>query len=124
LFDVSAGGTFTLTVTCSPGAQVFIFSDPCACSPCFLALPPICPFPLTACGGTTNQSVDLNLSCGFGLLFSGFANIFGVYSVTVSLPPLPPATCIQASTQAVILGSIACAGPIIATQAYDITLGG
>ena len=122
-FNLSAGGTFTFTVTANPGAQVFILTNPCACSPCFLWLAPICGVPFTACGATTNQSVDLDLTCPLNTLFSGFANGFGVYSVTVTVPPLPPGFCTQMSTQAAILGSIACAGPIVVTQAYDVLIG-
>jgi hypothetical protein len=119
-FDVSAGGTFTLAVTALPGSTVTIFNNPCACSPCFLPLPPICGIPFTSCGNTTNLSVDLNLSCGINILFSGGANTAGIYANTITIPPLPPGTCIQMGIQAAISGSISCAGPFIVSQAYTL----
>jgi hypothetical protein len=122
-FNLAAGGTFTFTVTCTPGAQVFIYTNPCLCSPCWLPLGPICGIPFTACGATTNQSVDLNVGCGLNLLFTGFASGTGVFSVTVTVPALPPMTCLQLATQAAITGSISCAGPVVVSQAYDIFVG-
>jgi hypothetical protein len=121
-FNLSGGGTFTFTVTTTPGATVTIFTTPCLCTPCWLPLAPICGFPLTACGGITNQSVDLNVGCGLNTLFSGVA-VGGVFSTTVTLPPLPPGACIQLGTQAAITGSLSCAGPVIVTQAYSIFAG-
>ena len=123
-FNVSAGGTFTFSVSCSPGTQVWMFTNPCFCSPCNLPLGPICGIPFTSCGATTNQSVDLNLSCGINLLFNGFASGTGIYSVTVTVPPLPPGLCLQVATQAAIMSTIACVGPIIVSQAYDVFVGG
>jgi hypothetical protein len=121
-FNLSAGGTFTFTVTTTPGAFVTMFTSPCLCTPCWLPLTPICPYPLTACGGITNQSVDLNVGCGLNTLFSGVA-VGRVVSVTITVGPLPPGACIQLGTQAAITGSIACAGPVIVTQAYSLFAG-
>ena len=103
---------------------MWIFTNPCFCSPCNLPLGPICGIPFTSCGATTNQSVDLNLSCGINLLFNGFASGTGIYSATVTVPPLPPGLCLQVATQAAIMSTIACVGPILVSQAYDVFVGG
>lgn len=123
-FDLSGGGTFTLAVTCVPGGQVTIFTDPCPCTPCFAPLGPTClPIPFTACGASTNQSVDLDFTCPLSVLVSGFTNTAGVFTVTFTIPPLPPFTCLRLSSQAVVFPGPACAGPFVLTQAYDINIG-
>ncbi len=127
-FDLSVAGTFTIAVTTAPGAQVIILIDPCPCVPCFLPLPIFCPgaifIPFTACGGTSNQSVDIDLTCAWSILVQGNASTAGLYTFTFPLGPLPPNTCIRASTQAAIItNAFACGGPLIVSQAYDLNLG-
>lgn len=119
-FDVAAGGTFTLMVTTLPGATVQFFYNSCPCSLCNVPLSPICGLPLTSCGFTTNQSVDLNLGCGVTLLGSGSVNTAGFFGLSITVPPLPPSTCITLSIQAAIFGGPACSGPVIVTQAYRV----
>ena len=116
-----------MQVTCPPGATVMVLIDPCPCVPCFVPLPIFCPgttlLPFTACVGTTNQSVDIDLTCAWSTLFSGVANTAGVFSVTFPLGPLPPNVCVRASTQAAILtNAFACSGPLLLSQAYDLNL--
>jgi hypothetical protein len=124
-FNLSAGGTFTLSVSTTPGATVWIFTNPCLCTPCFAPLTPICGIPFTSCGGITNESVDLNLGFGCPLtqIFMGVAGGGGVFSATVTMPPLPPFVCLQLSTQAAVSSPFACVGPVIVTQAYDVYAG-
>lgn len=123
-FNVSAGGTFTFQVSCAPNVPVSIFLDFCPCIPCWLPLPPVCGIPFTACGGTTNQSVDIDLTCPWSTPFSGTSSPTGVFTATIIVPPLPPLTCVRLSTQALVGSNLACVGPFLVSQAYDLYLGG
>lgn len=137
------GAPVTLTATAGPTAFMTIFViDFCPCVPCTVALPPalVCvkPIPFSACGGTTNQSLDIPLfTCPVAppLLFA-VPNVPGgppcadgtapATSATLPLGPIPaglPAGFV-ASTQALILdpvcSTIFFGNHALLTQAYDI----
>jgi hypothetical protein len=117
-------------VSTTPGNLVVVIWSfcPCfagfACGPINACVPPI---PNTACGSTTNQSLDLQLGCVM-TTFVGVANTAGIAPVTLNIPNLGPALPCSIgplSTQAVVLdpcglGVAAFPGPFVATQAYDV----
>jgi hypothetical protein len=123
-FEVSAGGTFTIMVTCAPGSQVHVFMSPVPCLTCSLALAPVCGIPVTACGLTTNQSVDLDLASPLDDFASGASSASGVFSFTTTLAPMPFGLCIEASIQAAIIGPASSCAPLLVSQAYYLGLGG
>ncbi len=120
------GGLIPFTVTAAPATPVIIFASisaipgvVCPCVPCtFFAAPSICPIPFTACGGATNQSVDLGLFSPCVLLsVTGVTDAAGTFSVPILLPPF-----LTFSTQAIVLDPF-CASTslgVVVTQAYDV----
>lgn len=120
-----------LQVTTANGNLVFFLFTFCPCMPCTMGWSPnACTpaIPPTACGGTTNQSIDLlapNTACPLFVLGSAIA-VGGVASSTWSLPPLgPPCASARGSTQALIIdpcgvGNSAFPGPFVLSQAYDL----
>jgi hypothetical protein len=116
-------------VSCAPFAPVAIYLSPCPCFADWACLgSTTCPVPMTACGNTQNQSVDLNLTCSVYELAFGYANGLGLSSVVI---PVPPGLCgsgltITFAVQAVVL-DFACFSTtlpfhLLLTQAYDVTI--
>src|ERR1043166_3609049 len=64
-FDMTIGGTLNFGVSSIPGSPITIFYNFCPCFPCYALLPPAncAAIPFTTCSTTTNQTVDLNLTC-------------------------------------------------------------
>jgi hypothetical protein len=96
-----------------------------SCGPTNFCVPAI---PSTACGSSTNQSLDLVLGCVM-TPFVGVTNTAGLASVVVNIPPLgpaPPCSIGPLSTQAVVIdpcgaGASPFLGPFVLTQAYSVT---
>src|SRR5688572_6944751 len=128
----NGGVTLNLAVSAPLGAIAIAFFNFCPCQTCQLPGPTnACapPIPLTACGATTNQSLDLDLSppCGLPISFTMLVNTAGVYSASVAIPPLPGLPCSVAtlSTQAIVfstcgLGLTAVPGPFVLTQSFTL----
>ncbi|MCI0587741.1 MAG: hypothetical protein L0323_12945 [Planctomycetes bacterium] len=130
----------TLSVDGSPAAVATIFvisTCPCfAGALCRLASPTTCPgvIPFTACGATTNQSLDVICGAGCVCLFLIAPNLAapacptGVGRTTATLPlgPIPPSVPpgFVVSVQAAVFEvPPLCASPtwgVVKTQAYDI----
>lgn len=129
----NGGVTLNLAVSAPLGAIAIAFFNFCPCLTCQLPGPTnSCapPIPLTACGASTNQSLDLDLSppCGLPISFTMLVNTAGVYSASVPIPTLPGIPCGVAtlSTQAIVfsscgLGLTAVPGPFVLTQSYTLT---
>ncbi len=129
----NGGVTLNLAVSAPLGAIAIAFFNFCPCQTCQLPGPAnTCapPIPLTACGASTNQALDLDISppCGVPVSFTMFVNTAGVYSASVVIPPLPGPPCGIAtlSTQAMVfsscgLGLTAVPGPFVLTQSYTLT---
>ena len=104
----TGGGPDTLTVECAqPGLPVFFFwSGPNPCSASSLCLPAsTAAIPFTACGGATNQSIDIlpNAQPPFTCTSTTVASLpgVGICTLPVNLPP-----GITFSMQAVILDPV------------------
>jgi len=130
----------TLSVDGSPAAVATIFVlSTCPCSAgasCRLPSPTTCPgfIPFTACGSTTNQSLDILCVPGCVCFFLAAPNLAapacptGVGRTTATLPlgPIPAsiASGFVVSVQAAVLETPPlCASPtwgLVKTQAYDI----
>jgi hypothetical protein len=116
--------------TTSGNFVIFLFSF-CPCVPCSMAMgnatcTPV--IPMTACGLTTNQSVDLlfpNTACPLFNLGSAIA-VGGIAQISWNVPFLgPPCVSGRGSTQALIfdpcaIGNSAFPGPFLMTQAYTL----
>jgi hypothetical protein len=122
-----------LTVSAPLGAIGIVFFNFCPCLPCQLPGPvnSCAPaIPLTACGSSTNQSLDMDLSppCGVPVSFTMFVSSAGLYTATLPIPSLPGLPCsgvYQLSTQAIVfsscgLGLTAVPGPFVLTQAFTL----
>jgi hypothetical protein len=117
-----------LAVSTVPGnIVIFAFSFcPCfsgfACAGPNACLPAI---PTTACGASTNQSLDIQLGC-VTTFFAGVAGTAGA-TMTLSIPSLgaiPPCS-VQLATQAIVIDTCGVGlsflpGPFVLTQAYDL----
>ena len=125
--------TLNLAVSAPLGAIGIVFFNFCPCLPCQLPGPVntcVPPSPLTACGSSTNQSLDMDISppCGLPVSLTMFVNTAGVYSATLPIPSLPGVPCSgvwQLSTQAIVfsscgLGLTAAPGPFVLTQAFTL----
>ncbi len=125
---VFPGGPSRFTViTRNPGVPVILLvSLVTPCCPGLICLPPSgCPIPFTACGGTTNQSLDicpnlLQFPCG--VTVPDPATGCGICNVVIAIPP-----GINFTTQAVILDPAPplgrCGVPgfdFLLTQAYEV----
>lgn len=121
--------TISFAVSCAPFAPVAIYLSPCPCFADWACLgSTTCPIPMTACGNTQNQSVDLNLTCAPTELAFGFADALGNFSLAVSVPPslCGLGASFSFAAQAVVLDG-ACFNPVmpfhlLLTQAYDVTI--
>lgn len=123
--------TLTHRVSTTTGNFVIFLFSFCPCVPCSMAFSPnacVPPIPMTACGLTTNQSVDLlfpNTACPLFTLGSAFS-IGGIAQISWNVPFLgPPCVSGRGSTQALIfdpcgVGNSAFPGPFVLTQAYTL----
>lgn len=121
-----------LNVSTAPGNFVIFVWSFCPCFGGFVCgganacLPAI---PFTACGSTTNQSLDLQLGCATVLLGTFVANAAGNASTLLPIPTLSLPPCsFPMSTQALILdlcgaGLPILPGPWVLTQSYDVQFG-
>ena len=118
-----------LNVSTAPGNLVIFAWSFCPCFGGFVCGGPNACFPTiptTACGSSTNQSLDLQLGCVL-TTFSAVANATGNASMLLPIPsigPLPPCSFPMAS-QALILdpcgvGLSILPGPFVLSQAYDV----
>jgi hypothetical protein len=117
------------TVNGPVGAFVLIAFNFCPCSPCSLSGPAnacVPSLPFTACGATTNQSLDLdtNAACGPLLLLVPTVTSAGTLALNINIPPIPgpPCTNVALSAQAVIFdpcgnGLNGLAGAFLVSQA-------
>jgi len=120
--------TVTGNVSTVPGNFVIFIWSFCPCSAGFLCGPSnscIPVIPATACGNSTNQSLDFALGCVNSFFIAG-TNTAGQATFTMNVPSLGPA-CASASlaTQAIALdpcglGIAIAPGPFVFTQAYQI----
>lgn len=117
-----------LAVSTAPGNIVIFAFSFCPCFAGFTCeLPNAClpAIPSTACGSSTNQSLDIQLGC-VTTFFAGVAGTAGA-TMTLSIPSLgtiPPCS-VQLATQAIVidpcgLGLSFLPGPFVLTQAYDL----
>jgi hypothetical protein len=136
-------GTTSCTFLCFPtpvtlsmqawtptGNFVFFLFSFCPCFGCSQNWSPnacVPAIPPTACGSTTNQSVDILPQPGCPLFVVGSAiSVGGVATFNWVLPPLgPPCASARGSTQALIfspcgVGSSAFPGPFVLSQAYNL----
>ncbi len=122
-----------LAVSAPLGAIGIVFFNFCPCLTCQLPGPiNSCapPIPNTACGSSTNQALDLDISppCGLPVSLTMFVSSAGVYTASLAIPPLPGPPCSgvwQISTQAIVfsscgLGLTAAPGPFVLTQAFTL----
>ncbi len=124
--------TLNLNVSTAPGNFVIFAWSFCPCSAGFVCggpnacLPAI---PFTACGSTTNQSLDLQLGCVVMFFGPVAANTAGNASLPLSIPTLSLPPCsFPLATQAVIIdlcgvGLSILPGPFVLSQSYDVLFG-
>jgi hypothetical protein len=119
------------SVSAPNGSIVIVVWSFCPCLAGFSCGPPnACTpaIPSTACGSTTNQSLDLVLGCVM-TPFVGVGNTAGLASVVVNIPnmgPAAPCSIGPLSTQAVVFnpcgfGASPFFGPFVFTQAYSVS---
>lgn len=126
---VSQNSTMVLDVSTAPGNFVMFVIADCACaagSACWLTNSCAPAIPLSACGSTTNQSIDLDLGCNTFILLAPAT--FGNATVTVAIPNLSILPCsMNWSTQAVVFDTCGLGGPpfgpFVLTQAFDLVIG-
>jgi len=118
-----------LNVSTAPGNFVMFLWSFCPCFGGFVcgAPNPCLPsIPFTACGSTTNQSLDLQLGCVLMTFGPVQANTAGNASLILPIPLLGLSPCsFPLATQAVILdlcgvGLPILPGPFVFSQSYDV----
>jgi hypothetical protein len=123
-----------LQVSAPAGAFAIVLFNFCPCTTCSLPGPTNACLPLipsTACGASTNQSLDMSLTAACGIAFSAVLapNSAGTPGLSMQLP-IPAFTglpCMNAtlSTQAAVIdpcgmGLFGLAGPFVMTQSYTL----
>lgn len=130
----NGGLTLNLNVSAPPGAIAIAFFGFCPCTTCTLpgptntCLPTI---PNTACGASTNQSLDLDMTAACGIVASFvMSNSTGTpgTSMSLNIPAFTGLACTNAtlSVQAAVidpcgLGLFGVVGPFVMTQSYTLT---
>lgn len=124
--------SLSLDVSTAPGNFVIYIWSFCPCSAGFVCggpnacLPGI---PFTACGATTNQSLDLQLGCVITFFGPAMANSAGIANFVLPIPTLSLPPCsFPLATQALILdvcgvGLPILPGPWVLSQSYDVLFG-
>jgi hypothetical protein len=120
--DVStAPGNFVIYVwSFCPCFGGFVCGGPNACLPAI---------PFSACGSTTNQSLDLQLGCVLTTFGPVQANTAGLANLVLPFPTLSLPPCsFPMATQAVILdlcgaGISILPGPFVFSQSYNVLFG-
>ncbi len=129
----NGGLTLNFQVSAPPGASAIALFSFCPCTTCTLPGPTNSCFPTipsTACGSSTNQSLDLDITaaCG-GLISVPMTNTAGVVGLSMSLniPTFLGLPCTNATlaVQAVVIdpcgqGLFGVTGPFVMTQAYTL----
>ncbi len=130
----NGGLTLNLQVSAPPGAFAIVLFSLCPCTTCSLPGPTNSCFPTipnTACGGTTNQSLDLNMTAACGIVFSAVMapNSAGTpgLSMPLTIPAFTGLPCTNAvlATQAAVIdpcgaGLFGVPGPFVMTQSYTL----
>lgn len=130
----NGGLTLNLNVSAPPGAFAIALFGLCPCTTCTLPGPTNSCFPTipnTACGASTNQSLDIDMTAACGIVASFvMVNSTGTLGTSMSLniPAFTGLPCTNAtlSVQAAVIdpcgmGLLGVTGPFVMTQSYTLT---